>query len=394
MRNRVLTGRHFMLGDVACAEGALAAGCTFFAGYPITPSTEIAERLARRLPEVGGHYIQMEDELGSMAAILGASWAGAKAMTATSGPGFSLMMENIGLAVMTETPCVVVDIQRGSPSTGLPTLAGQSDVMQAKWGSHGDYEIIAYAPASCQEMFDLTIRAFNMAERFRNPVLVLADEVVGHMTERVVIPREEEIERWERPRPTVPPGEDFLPFAAGEDLVPPMPRAGDGYRIYVESLTHDERGYPVMNPEVHDRLVRRLNEKIRRAAVRIAEYELDVPEDSEVVLIAYGSTARSGRQALQVARKQAMRVGMLRPVTLWPFPEWVIQELSERVRAFVVAELNLGQMAREVERFTGQPVFRATHAGGMMMPPDLILASIEEAYRNAKGSRRQYASHR
>ncbi len=392
MRNRVLTGRHFMLGDVACAEGALSAGCTFFAGYPITPSTEIAERLALRLPEVGGHYIQMEDELASMAAIIGASWAGAKAMTATSGPGFSLMMENIGLAVMTETPCVVVDIQRGGPSTGLPTLAGQGDVMQAKWGSHGDYEIIAYAPSSCQEMFDLTIRAFNMAERFRTPVIILADEVVGHMTERVVIPPEEEIERWERPRPRVPPGADFLPFAAGEDLVPPMPLAGEGYRVYVESLTHDERGYPVMSPEVHDRLVRRLNEKIRRAARQIVEYELDVPEDAEVVVIAYGSTARSGRQAVQVARKQGMQVGMLRLITLWPFPEWVIEELSERIRAFVVAELNLGQMAREVERFTSRPVFRATHAGGMMMPPDLILAGIEEAYRNAKGSRRQYAS--
>ncbi len=392
MKNRVLTGRHFMLGDVACAEGALSAGCTFFAGYPITPSTEIAERLALRLPEVGGHYIQMEDELASMAAVIGASWAGAKAMTATSGPGFSLMMENIGLAVMMETPCVVVDIQRGSPSTGLPTLAGQSDVMQAKWGSHGDYEVIAYAPSSCQEMFDLTIRAFNMAERFRNPVFILADEVVGHMTERVVIPPEEAIERWERRRPRVPPGEDFLPFAAGEDLVPPMPRAGDGYRIYVESLTHDERGYPVMSPDVHDRLVRRLNEKIRRAARAIAEYELDVPEDAEVVVIAYGSTARSGCQAIQVARRQGMRVGMLRLITLWPFPEWVIEELSERVRAFVVAELNLGQMAREVERFTSRPVLRATHAGGMMMPPDLILASIEEAYTDAKGSRRRHPS--
>ncbi|MDR7435363.1 MAG: 2-oxoacid:acceptor oxidoreductase subunit alpha [Armatimonadota bacterium] len=392
MSKRVLTGRHFMMGDVACAEGALAAGCTFFAGYPITPSTEIAERLARRLPEVGGHYIQMEDELASMAAIIGASWAGAKAMTATSGPGFSLMMENIGLAVMMETPCVVVDIQRGSPSTGLPTLTGQSDVMQAKWGSHGDYEIIAYAPASCQEMFDLTIRAFNMAERFRNPVLIMADEVVGHMTERVVIPPEEAIERWERPRPMVPPGEHFLPFAAGEDLVPPMPRAGEGYRIYVESLTHDERGYPVMSPEVHDRLVRRLNEKIRRAYDQIIDYELSEVEDAEIIVISYGSTARSARQAARIARKEGMRVGTLRLITLWPFPGRVVEELSARIRAFVVAELNLGQMAREVERFTDRPVFRANHAGGMMMPPELILASIEEAYRDAKGSRRQYAS--
>ncbi len=388
---RVLTGRHFMMGDVACAEGALAAGCTFFAGYPITPSTEVAERLALRLPQVGGHYIQMEDELASMAAIVGASWAGAKAMTATSGPGFSLMMENLGLAVMMEAPCVVVDVQRGSPSTGLPTLTGQGDVMQAKWGSHGDYEIIAYAPATCQEMFDLTVRAFNMAERFRNPVVILADEVVGHMTERVVIPPEEAIERWERPRPTVPPHELLFPFAADHDLVPPMPRAGEGYRIYVESLTHDERGYPVMHPDVHDRLVRRLNDKIRRAYHQIVEYELLDAEDAEVVVVAYGSTARSARYAVRQARKEGMRVGLLRPITLWPFPAHVVEQLSPRVRAFVVAELNLGQVAREVERFTDRPVHRANHAGGAMMPPELILSGTEEAYRDAQGSRRRFA---
>ncbi len=388
---RVLSGRHFMMGDVACAEGALAAGCTFFAGYPITPSTEVAERLALRLPQVGGHYIQMEDELASMAAIVGASWAGAKAMTATSGPGFSLMMENLGLAVMMEAPCVVVDVQRGSPSTGLPTLTGQGDVMQAKWGSHGDYEIIAYAPATCQEMFDLTVRAFNMAERFRNPVVILADEVVGHMTERVVVPPEEAIERWERPRPTVPPHELLFPFAADHDLVPPMPRAGEGYRIYVESLTHDERGYPVMHPDVHDRLVRRLNDKIRRAYHQTVDYELLDTEDAEVVVVAYGSTARSARHAVRVARREGMRVGLLRPITVWPFPSTAVEELSSRVRAFVVAELNLGQLAREVERFTDRPVHRANHAGGAMMPPELILSRTEEAYRDAQGSRRRFA---
>jgi len=388
---RVLSGRHFMMGDVACAEGALAAGCTFFAGYPITPSTEVAERLALRLPQVGGHYIQMEDELASMAAIVGASWAGAKAMTATSGPGFSLMMENLGLAVMMEAPCVVVDVQRGSPSTGLPTLTGQGDVMQAKWGSHGDYEIIAYAPATCQEMFDLTVRAFNMAERFRNPVVILADEVVGHMTERVVIPPEEAIERWERPRPTVPPHELLFPFAADHDLVPPMPRAGEGYRIYVESLTHDERGYPVMHPDVHDRLVRRLNDKIRRAYHQIVDYELLDTEDAEVVVVAYGSTARSARHAVRQARREGMRVGLLRPITLWPFPAHVVEQLSSRVRAFVVAELNLGQVAREVERFTDRPVYGANHPGGAMMSPELILSCTEEAYRHAQGSRRRFA---
>src|SRR3990172_2853066 len=212
-RPRVLTGAHFINGDIACAEGALAAGLGLFAGYPITPSTEIAERLAQRLPEVGGRYIQMEDELASMAAVLGASWGGVRAMTATSGPGFTLMMENLGLGVMTETPCVVVDVQRGSPSTGLPTLVGQSDVMQAKWGSHGDYEIVAYSPSSCQEMFDLTIKAFNTADRLRIPVILLADEVIGHMTERVVIPEASKIERVERKRPALAPGNGYHPYA-------------------------------------------------------------------------------------------------------------------------------------------------------------------------------------
>jgi 2-oxoglutarate ferredoxin oxidoreductase subunit alpha len=238
----VLTGSHFMHGDHACAEGAIAAGCRFFAGYPITPSTEIAERLARRLPEVGGVFIQMEDELASMAAILGASAAGTRAMTATSGPGFSLMMENIGLGMMLEIPCVVVNVQRGSPSTGLPTLPGQSDVMQARRGSHGDYGVVAYSPWSPQEAFDLTIHAFNVADRYRIPVFLLADEVVGHMVERVVIPSEDQIAIWERKRPSEGPGPDFEPFrVVDEDLVPPMVHAGEGYRIHYTGLTHDER---------------------------------------------------------------------------------------------------------------------------------------------------------
>ena len=245
---RVLTGKHFMNGDEACAEGALAAGCTFFGGYPITPSTEIAEHLARRLPEIGGVFIQMEDELGSMAAILGASAAGARSMTATSGPGLSLMMENLGLAVMLELPCVVVDVQRGSPSTGLPTMPGQSDVMQARWGSHGDYEIAAYSPWSAQEMFDLTILAFNMADRYRTPVLILSDEVVGHMIERVVIPPKEQIDLWGRKRPKESTNGRFDPFLVEDaDLVPPMVHAGEGFKVHYTGLTHDERGYPDMS---------------------------------------------------------------------------------------------------------------------------------------------------
>jgi 2-oxoglutarate ferredoxin oxidoreductase subunit alpha len=252
-----------MLGDFACAEGALAAGCRFFAGYPITPSTEVAERMAERLPEVGGIYIQMEDEIASIAAIIGASWAGVKAMTATSGPGFSLMMENIGLAVMFETPIVIVNVQRGAPSTGLPTLVGQGDMMQVRWGSHGHYEIIALVPWSAQECFDLTVRAFNLAERFRVPVFVMTDAEVGHLTEKVVIPPADQIPIVNRKRPTVPP-EKFKTYEPDEDLVPPMPSAGEGYHVFAESLTHDERGYPVMTGEAHDKLVRRLIEKIKR----------------------------------------------------------------------------------------------------------------------------------
>ena len=376
---RVLTGQHFMNGDVACAEGAMAAGCSFFAGYPITPSTEITERLARRLPRVGGCYIQMEDELASMAAILGASWTGAKAMTATSGPGFSLMMENIGLGMMTEVPCVVVNVQRGGPSTGLPTLVSQADVMQAKWGSHGDYEPIAYSPSSPQEMFGLVIKAFNTAERYRIPVFVLADEVVGHMTERVTIPSAAEIDIVDRKRPTARPDDGHLPYAPDEDLVPPMARAGEGYRIHITGLTHDERGYPTGDPMVHDRLVRRLSRKIQVHSPEICEFEKLHTDDADVVVIAYGATARAARHAVLAARERGIRAGLLRLITLWPFPRGVVKELANTASRFVVAELNLGQMAREVERYTRLPTSWVTHAGGAMLPPEPVLRAIMEA---------------
>lgn len=377
---RVLTGQHFMNGDVACAEGALAAGCRFFAGYPITPSTEVAERLAQRLPRVGGVYVQMEDELASIAAVLGASWAGAKAMTATSGPGFSLMMENVGLAAMTETPCVIVDVQRGGPSTGLPTLVSQADVMQAKWGSHGDFEPIAFAPESPQEMFDLTIQAFNAAERYRTPVFLMADEVVGHMTERVVIPAAEEIDLVDRKRP--PQTRDgWLPFATDADLVPAMPNAGDGYNIHVTGLTHDERGYPATDALVHDRLVRRLNRKIQVHAKEITRYEELYVDDAEVIVVTFGCTARSAKRAVTQARERGIKAGMFRLITLWPFPQGRLRELANRVRRFVVAEMNLGQMAREVERHIRRPAVWVTHAGGAMIPPETILRSIIEAKR-------------
>lgn len=371
---KVLTGEHFMNGDFAAAEGAIAAGCRFFAGYPITPSSEIAERLARRLPQVGGHFIQMEDELASIAAVLGASCAGVKSMTATSGPGFSLMQENIGLGFITETPFVIIDVQRGGPSTGLPTLTSQADMMQAKWGSHGDYEVIAYAPSSPQEMFDFTIKAFNMSERYRVPAFVMADEIVGHMIERVVIPKEEDIQIVNRKRPLSKNG--FKPFEPDEDLVPPMALAGEGYRIHVTGLTHDERGYPATTAEVHQRMLLHLVQKIQKHRHEIIEYEEYFLQDAEIVLVAYGSTARSAKKAVREARERGIQVGLLRLITCWPFPEEKIMELADR--QFIVAEVNLGQMVREVERFAHHPVKRVVHAGGDMMPPEAITAAIAE----------------
>ena len=375
----IRSGIHFMNGDEACAEAAIASGCRFFGGYPITPSTEIAESLARRLPEVGGVFVQMEDELGSIAAVLGASAAGMRSMTATSGPGLSLMMENLGLGVMLEIPCVIVDVQRGSPSTGLPTMPGQSDVMQARWGSHGDYEIVAYAPWSPQELFDLTVLSFNMADRFRVPVLVMADEVVGHMVERVVIPQEADIERWERKRPR-DSKEAFRPFRVDdEDLVPPMVHAGEGYRIHYTGLTHDEHGYPDMSAQTHHELVTRLVNKIRHNANQIMLLEDYYLDDARIVVIAYGCTARSARRAVREARKAGIPVGLLRLISLWPFPEETLMEIADSADNFIVAEMNLGQISREVERAVKRPVKGVFHAGGEMLPPDRILHAIQAA---------------
>jgi len=382
MAKDVLTGIHFLSGNYACVEGAIAAGCRFYAGYPITPSNEIAERMSFRIAQVGGIYIQMEDELGSMAALVGASWGGAKSMTATSGPGFSLMQENIGLAAMTETPCVVVNVQRGGPSTGLPTLVGQADVMQARWGSHGDYEIIALAPASSQECFDFTIKAFNLAERWRVPVIVLMDEVVGHMWERVIIPPKEEIKLISRKRPTIPP-KDFLPFKAGKDLVPEMPIAGEGYRVHVTGLTHDEKGYPAMNDKAHNKLVTRLVDKIRKNASEIIEIEEIYTEDAEVILVSFGISARICRYILDQARKEGLKVGLLRFITVWPFPEERIRKLAEHIRAFVVVEINLGQIVFEVERAAGGQcdTFLIPHAGGHIHDPQKVWERVKKLFK-------------
>lgn len=382
MRGDVITGKYFMNGDTAAAEGALAAGCRFFAGYPITPSTETAERMAERLPEVGGIYIQMEDELGSMAAILGASCAGVKAMSATSGPGFSLMMENIGLGVMMEVPAVVLNVQRGGPSTGLPTTVGQQDMMQARWGSHGDYEIIAYCPNSPQEMFDLTVKAFNASERYRLPVLVMADEAVGHMTERVVIPEKAAIPIVNRKTPKVPPSE-YRTYAADEDLVPAFAVAGQGYFVRMESLTHDELGRPSLTAETQATLVQRLQDKITKHAHEIAECEEYRLDDADVVVVAYGITSRTVRQAVDEARQKRIKAGLLRLITAWPFPSWRIEELATRAKALIVPEVNFGQMVHEVERAAGArvPTVFVPYTPGALPHPHKTLEAIREVAR-------------
>jgi 2-oxoglutarate ferredoxin oxidoreductase subunit alpha len=378
----VLTGPHFLDGDQACCEGALAAGANFAAGYPITPSTEVVERFAARIPTVGGLFIQMEDELASSIAILGAAWAGKKVFTVTSGPGLSLMMEHIGLAAMTETPCVFVDVQRGGPSTGLPTLPGQADMMQARWGSHGDYEIIALCPNSPQECFDLMIDAFNLAEQYRVPVLFMMDECVGHMTEKVVIPPPEDIEILPRRFTSLPPSK-YKPFKPGPDGVPEMVKAGDGYRFHITGLTHDEQGYPAMNWRAQEKLVRRLVDKVRKNAAKIIRYEERDMEDAEVVVIAYGITSRVALRALQLARAEGIRAGLLRPIVVWPFPEKRIRELAEDVKAFVVVEMNYGQMVYEVERCAAgmTKTVLVDHGGGTVHDPEQVLEAIREAAR-------------
>ncbi len=378
----VLTGVHFLDGDHACCEGTLAAGARFASGYPITPSTEVVERFASRIPTVGGVFIQMEDELAASIALQGAVWGGAKAFTVTSGPGFSLMMEHIGYAAMTETPCVFVNVQRGGPSTGLPTLPAQADMMQARWGSHGDYGIIALCPNSPQECFDLTITGFNLAEEFRVPVMMMLDECVGHMTEKVVIPEAGEIEVTPR-RYTKKTPEEFRLFEPGPDQVPDMVKAGDGYRFHVTGLTHDERGYPSMNLETQDRMVRRLQDKLKPLANGRALCETEHLEDAEVVVVSYGITSRVAQRALQMARERGIRAGKFRIISAWPFPEQRIAELAGRVKAFVVPELNLGQMVLEVMRAAAgkAKVVPVSHAGGGVHNPDAILNAIVEAAR-------------
>ncbi|MEN6441269.1 MAG: 2-oxoacid:acceptor oxidoreductase subunit alpha [Syntrophobacter sp.] len=379
MKPAVLTGEHFITGDIACAEGALAAGCRFFAGYPITPATEIAEHMARRLPEVGGLYIQMEDEIAAMAAILGASCAGTKSMTATSGPGFSLIMENLGLGICTETPCVVVNVQRAGPSTGLPTLGAQGDMMQARWGSHGHYEIIALAPSSPQDIFFQTITAFNLSETYRLPVLLMADEVTGHLSERVIIPDASRISLKSRPRPKGRK-DRFKPFQAGMNGVAPMAHAGEGYKVHVTGLTHDERGYPAMTAEAQKEMISRITGKILNNLDDIIIVEEYLLEDADIALISYGISARSSLAAVDEARARGIRAGLLRLVTVWPFPEEKIRRLAARVKDLITVELNLGQIHLEVQRCAAgnASAHLVGHAGGTVITPAQILEKMRE----------------
>jgi 2-oxoglutarate ferredoxin oxidoreductase subunit alpha len=374
--------RKLLQGNEACVEAAIAAGVRFFAGYPITPATEIAEGMARRLPEEDGVFIQMEDEIGSIAACIGASVAGAKAMTATSGPGISLMLENLGFAVISETPVVLVNVMRGGPSTGMPTFPAQMDVMQARWGAHGDYPIVAYAPSSVSETYTLTVQAINTAEMLRTPVFLLSDAMIGHMRETIDVPDPSQLALIQRARPE-PGDKDFAPHRpphANGRGIPPMARFGDGFRFHVDSNVHDEYGFPATERnEVADRLVRRLNDKVRDYADELILVEEDQLEDAQVAIFAFGSTARSAAEAVELARATGLKVGLLKAMTLWPFPEKYVEKWTGRIKAWVVPEMNLGQLVREV-RLVVQgrvPVYQLNRVDGLLIEPRQILSLVE-----------------
>jgi len=375
MPKQMSPGTYFWQGNRACAEGAIAAGCRFFAGYPITPASEIAEHLAERLPQVGGIAIQMEDEMASLGAVIGASWAGAKAMTATSGPGFSLMQENIGYAFMTETPCVIVDVQRAGPSTGQATKCGQGDVMQVRWGTHGDHAMIALSPNSVQEIYNLTIRAFNLAEKYRTPVVLLADETIAHMREEITTPPPEKIETVNRKKPEKTEKAFF-----GSQEIPPMPAIGDGFNVPVTGSTHNEIGLRyTADPIVHRRLVKRLVDKIERNAEQLTEYEGYNMDDCDAGIVAYGCTSRAIYETVELAEEKDIKVGFIRLKTIWPFPDRVIREMAQNARALFVPEMNLKQLFYEVERAVGgaAPVFPVNKiGGGEMITPEELLSEI------------------
>ena len=378
--------RELMQGNEACVKGALHAGVNFFAGYPITPSTEIAEQLANELPKVGGVFIQMEDEIASMAAVLGASLTGAKAMTATSGPGFSLKQENIGFGVMTDTPCVVVNVQRLGPSTGGPTLTAQGDVMQARWGTHGEHNIIALSPASVEETYFLTIEAFNFSERYRTPVVLLLDETIGHLRENINTEKYKSIKIYNRQSPFVAP-DKYLPFSAEPDKPPVLASFGEGYRYHVTGLVHDETGFPCTgNFAAIDRLLRRLNNKLTAHEDELTLYRQWLVEDAEYLIIAYGASARSAAGAVKMAREEGIKAGLLQVQTLWPFPEKLIYQKSMNKKSVIVPEMNLGQYAGEIKKIVPDkiPVVTLSQVDGSLFHPRVILAYFRGEEKHAQ----------
>lgn len=368
----------FLAGNEACVEASLAAGCRFFAGYPISPSSEIAEKMSGRLPKLGGKFIQMEDEIASIGAIIGASLAGAKTMTATSGPGFSLMQENLGYAMMAEVPCVVVNVMRGGPSTGNPTGPSQSDVLQSRWGTHGDHPAIVLSPNSIREVFDATVHCFNFAELLRTPVILNMDEIVAHMREKIIIPPPEEITLIERKRARLAEGETYLPYEPGEDLVPPWMSYGEGARFHVTGLNHDKTGFPTGNAELLEQLGRRLLDKVELHRDQLMIFENHRTEDAEVLVVAYGSTSRSAKRAVEEARAQGVKAGLFRPLTLYPVPEAALERAAAKAKKVVVPEMNLGQYRLEVERVVGRsvPITGVNRINGEPIPPSLILSAI------------------
>lgn len=370
---------YMMQGNIAVAEGAIDAGCRFYAGYPITPSSEIAEQLSKRLPEIGGRFIQMEDEIAAMGAVIGASLAGVKSITATSGPGFSLKQENIGYAAIAEVPVVIVNVMRGGPSTGLPTLPAQGDVMQARWGTHGDHPIIVLTPASVRESYDMTIQAFNQSEKYRVPVIVLLDEIIGHVHEKVSLPNPDELEIINRKKPSVPPDE-FLAYKNDESLIPEMANFGDGYRYHVTGLVHDETGFPTNDTPKIEAMLTRLNNKLLKYEDEILQYEETNTEDAEIGIVTFGSSSRSARNAMKIAREQGIKVGMIRLQTIWPFPTKRIREFAKKVSHIIVPELNLGQMAHEIEHAAqgNAEVIRVNKITGDPIPPVEIFEKIKE----------------
>ena len=367
-------------GNEAVVEGALRAGCRFFAGYPITPATEISEMLSARLPQADGTFIQMEDEIASLGAVIGASLAGVKSMTATSGPGFSLMQENLGFAAIAEVPCVIVNVMRGGPSTGLPTQPSQSDVMQARWGTHGDHPIIALCASTVRECYDITIRAFNLSEKFRTPVIVLVDEVVAHMREKIVLSDDEEVEIVDRIKPTVPP-EWYIPYEDNPRGVPAMANFGEGYRYHVTGLTHDIRGFPTMRPDEIGPFIARLFRKISQHFSEIQRAELYQTDDAEITVVAYGSVARSAKRAVREARGKGIKAGLFKLETIWPFPRAAIEKILQVSKTVIIPEMNMGQISREVKRVNRgvARVLTLNKVDGTIITPEEILARILEA---------------